>query len=153
MCGVWLFWALVSGMFSSETAVRCMIQMKNYEGEGAYIVTGLVDERGEYIRTLHVCGDDDEWYYELEDWWKFHGRSKSSVDGITGPTLAGGERATFQFAIHEYELDRGYGIRFESGVENEGHHPAEVVVPLTSDLNKSKVSGHGFIRYVRLLME
>lgn len=140
-------------MSEEDSTIRCMIQMKNYEGEGAYIVTGLVDDKGEYIRTLHVLGDDDEWYYELEEWWKFHGRAKSSIDGITGSTISGGERTTFQFNVRKDEIDVGYGIRFESGVENEGYFPREAVIPLNSELPKGKIEGEGFIRYVRLLTE
>jgi hypothetical protein len=150
---------VLSGLFFGSVAsiedipVRCMIQMKNYDGEGAYIIAGLVDENGDYLRTLHVVGDDDEWHYELEEWWKFHGRTRPSIDGITGPTIAGGERTTFVFDVRSNELDRGYGIRFESGVENEGYFPREVIIPLVSDMSNGKREGDGFIRYVRLLME
>lgn len=142
---------LSAGEAPNEKRVRCMIQMKNYDGEGAYIAVGLVDENGEYLKTLHVVGDDDEWYYELEEWWKFHGRNRSSVDGITGPTIAGGERATFVFDLETEDLNKGYGIRFESGVENEGYYPSEIVVPLNTEVPNEKLECDGFIRYVRLL--
>ena len=33
-------------MSEEDSTIRCMIQMKNYEGEGAYIVTGLIDDKG-----------------------------------------------------------------------------------------------------------
>ena len=142
---------LAAGDALTEHRVRCMIQMKNYDGEGAYIAVGLVDENGDYLKTLHIVGDDDEWYYELEEWWRFHGRKRAPVDGITGPTIAGGERTTFVFQLEAEDLNKGYGIRFESGVENEGYYPREIVVPLDTDIPDEKLECDGFIRYVRLL--
>ena len=150
LLAVVLFWCEAS---PKELPLRCMIQMVNYEGEGAYVVVGLVNAQGEYLDTLYVLGDDDEWYYELEEWWRFFGRSKDSIDGITGPTLGGGERTILQLKIQEDWLDRDYGLRFETGVENEGYFPEEVVIPLTSDLHNGKHPGEGFIRYVRLAKE
>ncbi len=138
------------GSTKTEMPLRCMIQMVNYDGEGAYIVVGLVDPQGEYMDTLYMLGDDDEWYYELEDWWRWFGRANDSIDGITGPTLGGGERTILHFELQEEWLDRGYGLRFETGVENEGYHPREVLIPLTSDFEQGKHHGEGFIRYVRL---
>ena len=143
--------SISAGDAPTEHRVRCMIQMKNYDGEGAYIAVGLVDENGDYLKTLHIVGDDDEWYYELEEWWRFHGRKRVSVDGITGPTIAGGERTTFVFQLEAEELNKGYGIRFESGVENEGYYPREIIVPLDTDIPNEKLECDGFIRYVRLL--
>jgi len=151
LIAAFLFWSeILISVPTSEASLRCMIQMVNYDGEGAYVVVGLVDSEGNYLDTLYVLGDDEDWYYELEEWWKFFGRSKDSVDGITGPTLGGGERTILQLNLQEDWLDRGYGLRFETGVENEGYFPREVVIPLTSDLQHGKHPGEGFIRYVRL---
>ena len=150
LLAVLLLWCEAS---PKELPLRCMIQMVNYDGEGAYVVVGLVNAQGEYLDTLYVLGDDDEWYYELEEWWRFFGRSKDSIDGITGPTLGGGERTILQLKIQEDWLDCGYGLRFETGVENEGYFPEEVVIALTSDLHNGKHPGEGFIRYVRLAKE
>ena len=57
-------------------SLRCMLQMKNYSGHGAYIVISLLDENKEYKKTLRILGDDREWYNEIEEWWKFFGKEK-----------------------------------------------------------------------------
>ncbi len=36
---------------STPTKVRCLVQMKNYEGNGAYIIISLLDENKEYVRN------------------------------------------------------------------------------------------------------
>ena len=51
----------VISVTTSEVSLRCMIQMVNYDGEGAYIVVGLVDSEGKYLDTLYVLGDDEDW--------------------------------------------------------------------------------------------
>ena len=49
-----------------STKYKCMIQMTNYTGEGAYIVVSLLNPEGDYVETLNVIGDDDEWYNTIE---------------------------------------------------------------------------------------
>ena len=89
LLAAFLFWSeSLTSVTTSEVSLRCMIQMVNYDGEGAYVIVGLVDSEGKYLDTLYVLGDDEDWYYELEEWWKFFGRSKDSIDGITGLPLA-----------------------------------------------------------------
>lgn len=50
---------LIVGFTSAETKpVKCMIQMTNYTGEGAYIIVSLMNTKGEYEETLQVLGKD-----------------------------------------------------------------------------------------------
>ena len=80
--------------FSSmdKVPVKCMIQMVNYTGEGAYVIISLIDPEGAYEETLYVQGKDNEWYSEISEWWKFYGKQRPDVDAISGETIAGGER-------------------------------------------------------------
>ena len=49
---------------------KCLIQLTNYEGEGAYVVVSILDADNNYLETLYVQGDDEEWYRDIEEWWK-----------------------------------------------------------------------------------
>ena len=87
---------------------KCMVQLMNYTGEGAYIVVSIIDKEGSYVKTLQVLGDDEEWYPELPKWWSFYeSKNKPDIDGITGATIAGGERSMFLLEIDESYLDNG----------------------------------------------
>lgn len=130
---------------------KCLIQMTNYEGEGAYVVVSLLNAENKYLETLYVLGDDDEWYYEVSDWWKFYGRKRTGLDGITGETLAGGERQMIMIDINPSKLDKGYKIRFETAVEAKNYFSDDIQFELTKANLKQKYSGKGFIRYVRFL--
>lgn len=130
---------------------KCMIQMKNYTGEGAYIVVSLLDTKGEYVQTLQVLGNDDEWYSDITEWWKFHGKSRPNIDAISGETISGGERKISVITIPNDKIDAGYKIRFETAVEDQEYHTADVQFELTSKTVKSKVEGIGFIRYIRMM--
>ena len=80
LLAAFLFWSeSLTSVTTSEVSLRCMIQMVNYDGEGAYVIVGLVDSEGKYLDTLYVLGDDEDWYYELEEWWKFFGRSRTPL--------------------------------------------------------------------------
>ncbi|WP_418510318.1 DUF2271 domain-containing protein, partial [Corallibacter sp.] len=115
---------LVLGLVSfttltESTKYKCMIQMTNYTGEGAYIVISLINPEGAYEKTLYVKGDDDEWYNTVEEWWQFYGKKRHNIDAITGATVAGGERAIEVIDIEDSKIDAGYSIRFETAVEDD----------------------------------
>ncbi|MGJ8733531.1 MAG: DUF2271 domain-containing protein [Cellulophaga sp.] len=130
---------------------KCMIQLKNYEGEGAYVVVSLLDAEGKYVETLNVLGDDPEWYHDLTKWYNFFEKKKSSIDAITGATISGGERAIKVIKIDDDKINNGYKIRFETAVEDQKYVEDDVTFELTSASVNSKVDGTGYIRYIRML--
>ena len=136
---------------AERTAVKCMIQMVNYTGEGAYVVISLISPEGAYEETLYVQGDDPEWYSDITQWWKFYGKRRPDIDAITGATIGGGERTISVFSIQSVKIDAGYQIRFETAVEDQEYHEADVQFELTTESIKSKVEGQGWIRYVRMI--
>ncbi|WP_303316827.1 DUF2271 domain-containing protein [Flavivirga abyssicola] len=135
------------------TTYKCMIQMTNYSGEGAYVIISLLNPEGEYDKTLYVQGDDDEWYSEITAWWKFHGKRRADIDAITGATISGGGRMISVIEIENSKIDTGYKIRFETVVENQEYYKDDVEFELTSETIKNKIKGKGFIRYVRMMAQ
>jgi len=131
--------------------VKCMIQMTNYTGEGAYVVISLINPEGEYDKTLYVQGTDNEWYSEIPEWWKFYGKRRVDIDAISGATISGGNRTVSVLQIPSNVIDKGYSIRFETAVEDQEYHTKDVQFELTSVSLKGKVEGIGFIRYVRMI--
>lgn len=136
---------------TKSTSYKCMIQLINYEGEGAYIVVSLLDPQGEYVETLNVLGDDQEWYHDLTKWWSYFENTTNNIDAITGATISGGERTIKVIKIDDDKLDKGYKIRFETAVEDQKYVADDVTFELTSESVKSKVDGTGYIRYIRML--
>jgi hypothetical protein len=136
---------------TESTKYKCMIQMTNYTGEAAYVVISLINPNGDYEKTLYVQGDDDEWYHDISDWWKFYGKKRNNLDAITGATIAGGTRTISIIDIEDSKIDAGYSIRFETAVEDQEYYTQDVQFPLTSESVKSKQDGTGFIRYVRMM--
>ncbi|MFD0963952.1 DUF2271 domain-containing protein [Pseudofulvibacter geojedonensis] len=145
---------LISFAFTTSTSskYKCMIQMTNYSGEGAYIVVSLLDKEGNYIKTLNVKGDDQDWYHDITEWWEnLYGKKRPNIDAITGETLAGGERAVSVIEIDNDKINSGYKIRFETAVEDQKYYANDIEFELTNETVKSKVNGKGFIRYIRLI--
>jgi hypothetical protein len=136
---------------TEESAYKCMVQLTNYEGEGAYVVVSLINPEGDYEKTLYVLGDDDEWYFDIDEWWKFQGKVRTDISGITGATISGGERSIFVLNIEDEKIDKGYKLRFETAVEDQEYYTKDVEFDLTAEALKGKFEGKGFIRYVRLL--
>ncbi|MEO9570918.1 MAG: DUF2271 domain-containing protein [Polaribacter sp.] len=137
--------------YTESTSYKCMIQMKNYTGEGAYIVISLLNPEGKYEKTLYVQGDDDEWYFDITEWWSFHGKVRTNIDAITGATISGGERTVSVIQIPDNTLNKGYKIRFETAVEDQDYHKDDVEFELTSENVTTKIEGKGFIRYIRMM--
>lgn len=130
---------------------KCLIQMVNYTGEGAYIIVSIIDPDGQYDETIRILGDDPEWYEEIDEWWSFFGKEQRNTDGITGATLSGGERTVSVLEIDPTKMDAGYTLRFETSVEDQEYHIRDIEIPLTSATIADKVEGIGYIRYVRLM--
>ncbi|WP_031426629.1 DUF2271 domain-containing protein [Flavimarina sp. Hel_I_48] len=138
---------------ADKKTVKCLIQMTNYEGEGAYMVVSLLNPEGEYEETLYVQGTDDEWYSEITEWWQFYSKESSNIDGISGATVSGGERSVSVLQIPVDKIDKGYQLRFETSVEDKKYYKDDLQFELTSENLKSKKEGKGFIRYVRMLAQ
>ncbi|MBU7578578.1 MAG: DUF2271 domain-containing protein, partial [Flavihumibacter sp.] len=47
-------------------------------------------------------------------------------------------------------LNKGYKLRFESSVEDQQYHMADVEIPMTTEALTQKTEGKGYIRFVKL---
>ncbi|RRQ49094.1 DUF2271 domain-containing protein [Maribacter algicola] len=142
------------GTATKTTPYKCMIQLTNYEGEGAYIVVSILDGKGSYEETLYVQGDDNEWYRDLEEWWKnIYGIRRPNIDAIVGETVTGGQRKMTILNIPTDKIDAGYKIRFESAVEDQEYYKDDLEFDLTTENLAAKKEGKGFIRYVRMIQQ
>jgi len=151
---IYIVLSVVIGLFSNQTSAqtskyKCMLQMSNYVGEGAYVVVSLINPKGQYEKTLYVMGDDKKWYKDIKEWYKFY-KKKNKVDAKTGASIAGGDRSMTVLEIDDNKINAGYKIRFESAVENQKYHVTDAEVALTTEGLAEKTEGKGYIRYVKL---
>jgi hypothetical protein len=128
---------------------KCMIQMTNYVGDGAYIVISLIDSKGAYEKTLYVMGSDKKWYKTLKEWHQFYAKKPSNISAITGASVTGGDRSVNVIEIENSKINAGYKLRFESAVEDKNYNVKDVEIPLTTETLSTKNEGSGYIRYVR----
>ena len=143
---------LTSFNYSSlQTKVKCLIQMKGYNGEGAYVIVSLINPENKYEKTLYVNGDDDEWYVDITNWWSFYGKNRTDIDAITGATISGGKQTVCLLEIDQDKIDKGYTVRFETAVEDEKYYPKDIEFELTTENLKSKKVGTGYISFVRMM--
>jgi len=127
---------------------KCMIQMTNYMGEGAYVVISLINSKGAYEKTLYVMGADKQWYKTIKEWNKFY-LKQPNVSAVTGASVTGGDRSVNVIEIDKSKINTGYKLRFETAVEDQKYHVKDVEIPLTTAALAAKTDGTGYIRYVR----
>lgn len=143
--------SLSSFSASAQTSkYKCLLQMGNYMGEGAYIVVSLINPQGGYEKTLYVMGDDQKWYKSLKEWHKAQTQKPQDISAITGASITGGDRSVTTLELDDAKLNKGYKIRFESVVEDQKYHVNDVEVPFTTAGLADKTDGKGYIRYVKL---
>ena len=143
--------SLISFQASAQSSkYKCMLQMSNYMGEGAYVVVSLVNAKGDYEKTLYVMGDDKKWYKSLKEWHKFYAKKPTNISAITGASVTGGDRSITTIEIDDAKINSGYKLRFESAVEDQKYYTADLEIPLTTAGIAAKSEGKGYIRYVRL---
>ena len=142
---------LISFQANAQTSkYKCMLQMANYMGEGAYIVVSLVNANGDYEKTLYVMGDDKKWYKSLKEWNKFQTKKNEDISAKTGASVTGGDRSITTIEIDNSKINKGYKLRFESAVEDQKYYVSDLEIPLTTEGLADKTEGKGYIRYVRL---
>ena len=141
---------LVSFQSVAQSKYKCMLQMANYMGEGAYIVVSLINAKGEYNKTLYVMGDDKKWYKTLKEWHKFYSKKPTDISAKTGASVTGGDRSITTLEIEDSKINKGYKLRFESAVEDQKYYVTDLEIPLTTEGISAKTDGKGYIRYVRL---
>ena len=139
----------VQAQNAGTTRYKCMVQMTNYMGEGAYIVVSLINKNNAYEKTLYVMGSDKKWYPDLKEWHKAYKKKPANISAITGASVAGGDRSVVTLEIENAKLNAGYKLRFESAVEDKPYHVNDLEVPLTTEGLSAKSEGKGYIRYVR----
>ena len=135
--------------FSQTSKYKCLIQMSNYMGEGAYVVISLIDSKGAYEKTLYVLGPDKKWYKTVKEWNKFYIKKPAAISAITGASVAGGDRSVNVIEIDDSKINKGYKLRFESAVEDKEYYVKDLEIPLTTATLGAKNDGTGYIRYVR----
>ena len=138
-------------IFVDKISYRCLIQLTNYGGEGAYVITSLIEPGGAYEKTLFVGGDDEEWYPDLPTWYEFHKSSDENIDGISGASIQSGGRNIALLEIDADKLNSGYKLRFESSVEDGLYHDKDLELELSDEMVGKSIKGSGYIRYVRVI--
>lgn len=128
---------------------KCMVQMTNYVGEGAYLVMSLIDAKSSYEKTLYVMGSDKKWYPDLKEWHKAYKKKPTNISAVTGASVSGGDRSVVTIEIESSKINAGYKIRFETAVEDKPYYVKDLEVPLTTESLAGKNEGTGYIRYVR----
>ena len=137
----------INGLKANPEMPNGAIRSSSWAQEG---LVKLLNPQGKYEQTLQVLGDDPEWYSELTEWWKFYGK-RQTIDGITGATISGGERAVRVITIEDSKLNKGYKIRFETAVEDNKYYTQDAEVELKTENLNTKINGKGYIRYVRIM--
>jgi hypothetical protein len=134
---------------AQSSKYKCMLQMSNYVGEGAYIVVSLINPKGSYEKTLYVMGDDKKWHKTIKEWHKFQSKKKENISAKTGASVTGGDRSITTIEIEDSKINKGYKLRFESAVEDNKYYVIDAEIPLTTEGLAAKTDGKGYIRYVR----
>lgn len=141
---------LISFQAMAQTSkYKCMLQMSNYMGEGAYIAVSLINPKGEYEKTLYVMGEDKKWYKTVKEWHKFQSKKKEDISAKTGASVTGGDRSITTIEIEDAKINKGYKLRFETAVEDNKYYVSDAEIQLTTEGLSAKTDGKGYIRYVR----
>ncbi|MNK00586.1 hypothetical protein D3C87_183740 [compost metagenome] len=148
ICALGLLLTIAAQAQAQTSKYKCMLQMNAYTGEEAYIVVSLINPKGDYEKTLYMMGDDKKWYNGFKEWFKFFNKTKK-IDGKTGASIGGGDRTMVNLDIDDAVINKGYKLRFESSVEAQKYHVADVEIPLTTEGLAGKADGKGYIKYVR----
>lgn len=126
-----------------------LVQLNEYSGPEAYFHVYLVNPEGKFDRTLWVSGSDKIWWPDSKRWFGYYSRAGEDVDAITGASTPSGARAVMRVEIDPTLVDAGYKLRVETSVENADNVQQDAEVDLTSQNQRVKTPGTGYVRYIR----
>ena len=137
--------------------VKCMVEIVNYTGQGAYIAISIIDKSEKYIKTVYVFGNDKSWFSKMKLFW---GNLRENnlfldkdfyplVDAISGPTISASERRMFQFKIPKNLFNSNYNLRIETAVEDKGYYVNDININLNPENLKKIYQGEGFINEIQ----
>lgn len=146
---------------AEDLKVKCMMQMIEYRGEGAYINVSVVDQEGRYLKTIYVMGNDKSWFSEMPSFWK-HLRANDLytdeafyplIDGITGATISGGERRVLRLSIPKNLIKTTHALRFETAVEDKIYYQDDIQFSLGEAAFSQRYQGQGYIKSIQFSKE
>lgn len=125
--------------------VTLTTQLKDYNGNDAYLAIYVTDINGQYQKTLWVAGKKAKYYRHLSDWARGSGMNPSEFDGVSGASVGSGRTLKVSVELADTLIDAGYQIRIDSAVENKREGRADVSVPLTSTGSGKPVTGSTYV--------
>lgn len=119
--------------------------LKNYRGNGAYLVLYVTDKAGAYQGTLWMAGGKSKYYKHLPGWYRATRGDIGQVQGITGASVGAGRTLKINLDLSDALFDAGYKLHIDSSVENGREVANDVVVPLTRANAGKAVRGKRYV--------
>ncbi|MGH2341414.1 DUF2271 domain-containing protein [Segnochrobactraceae bacterium EtOH-i3] len=120
--------------------------LKDYGGNGAYVVLYVTDYSGAYKGTLWMAGGKSKYYRHLTDWQRASGGDLAGIDGITGASIGSGRTLKISLDLADALIDAGYQVHVDTAVEDGMDNPSEVVAPLSASQSGKPVAGKGYVK-------
>ncbi|ACL58035.1 DUF2271 domain-containing protein [Methylobacterium nodulans] len=121
-------------------------KLKNYGGNGAYVVMYVTDVAGKYRGTLWMAGGKAKYYRHLSDWQRASTGALAEIDGITGASIGSGKTLKVTVDLADALIDAGYQIHVDTAVEDGLDQPSEVVVPLSTGASGQAAPGKAHVK-------
>lgn len=138
--------ALLSPVLAEARQVTFETTLKNYGGNGAYVVLYVTDAAGAYKGTLWMAGGKAKYYRHLSDWQRASGGRAAEIDGITGASVGSGKTLKITLDLADAMIDAGYQVHVDTAVEDGMDNPSEVVAPLAASASGKPVAGKGYVK-------
>ncbi|MBK8438530.1 MAG: DUF2271 domain-containing protein [Rhodobacter sp.] len=119
--------------------------LKNYGGDGAYLVLYVTDASGAYVGSLWMAGGKSKFYEHLSDWYRATGGDPAQIDGITGASVGAGRSLEITLDLSDALFDAGYTLHIDASVEEMRDSPNDVSVPLTTQGAGTPVKGRRYV--------
>jgi hypothetical protein len=141
-------------------SIKCMVEMIEYRGEGAYFSISVINRNDEYLKTIYVLGTDKTWFSEMKSFWVNLKKNNlfmdddfyPLIDGISGPTISGGEKRILQLKIPKKLFNESNYLRFETAVEDKGYHTNDINISLNENNMNKLHQGNGFIKNIKFVL-
>ena len=123
-------------------------------GKNPLLVAWIEDDKGKFVRTLHVFGKAQKHFKDLATWWRKRGSTEpqKALDAVVGPTITWKQHVALKVPASDIRV--GYVLRIEQGQEAKpDFHADKLTIPLTANWKGTDLKANVFFEQLSIKLE
>lgn len=131
----------------AEQTLNIALKTKAGDHDQPFFIVMLLDEKGQYKKTLTVIGDDKRRYRAFSYWWRYAKRSGENIDALSSASVANGTTVERTVTVSDEALSKQYTIRVDAAGYQGEKYTKTAMIKLSPNNKGKKFNGKKFLDF------